>query len=82
MNIHSLAFVVWDVSPIIIDLGFFSIRWYSVLFALGFVFSYIILSHQFKNAGLEQKYLDKLTTYVVVATVIGSPGYLTSRSVV
>ncbi len=67
-----MTYIVWDVSPILIDLGFFAIRWYSVFFALGFVFSYFILSGQFKGAGLDPKHLDRLTTYVVLATVIGA----------
>lgn len=67
-----VTFIIWDVSPVFVDLGFFQIRWYSIFFALGFVLSYIILNRRFKKVGLEQKYLDKLTTYVVIATVIGA----------
>jgi len=59
-----VTFIIWDVSPVFVDLGFFQIRWYSIFFALGFVLSYIILNRRFKKVGLEQKYLDKLTTYV------------------
>ena len=66
------SYIIWDVSPIAVDLGFLQIRWYSLFFALGFVVSYILLNGRFKNAGLTQKHLDQLTGYVVLATVIGA----------
>ncbi len=66
------AYIIWDVSPIFIDLGFFQVRWYSLFFALGFVLSYMILNRQFKKAGLSQKLLDQLTGYVGLATIIGA----------
>jgi prolipoprotein diacylglyceryl transferase len=42
------------------------------LFAAGFVFSYLILNRYFKQVGLKEEYLDKLTVYMVVATIIGA----------
>ena len=67
-----LSFISWNPDPVIIDLGFYSLRWYSLLFALGFVVSYIILKDHFKKAGLGEEMLEKLTIYVVLATIIGA----------
>jgi prolipoprotein diacylglyceryl transferase len=67
-----INFIVWDVKPQIADLGFIELRWYSLLFLLGFVFSYIILSKVFKKEGLSIELLDKLTFYVVICTIIGA----------
>lgn len=67
-----LELIQWNPSPIIIDFGFYEVRWYSLLFALGFVLSYIILKGQFKKAALGENLLDKLTVYIVVATVLGA----------
>lgn len=67
-----MAYIHWNPSPEIVDLGFYELRWYSFLFALGFVLSYTILYAQFKETGFGEKLLDKLTVYIVAATVIGA----------
>jgi phosphatidylglycerol:prolipoprotein diacylglycerol transferase len=68
----SLNYVIWNVTPQIIDLGKFEIRYYSLLFALGFVIGYIILLKVFKKQGLTVELLDKLTIYMVISTIIGA----------
>lgn len=67
-----LNYITWDVKPQIIDLGSFEIRWYSLLFAAGFVLGYLILSKIFKREGLSIELLDKLTIYVVIGTIFGA----------
>ncbi|MBN2172754.1 MAG: prolipoprotein diacylglyceryl transferase [Bacteroidales bacterium] len=64
--------IVWNANPEIISLGSFAIRWYGVLFALGFVFGYIIMGRIFKKEKIQPKLLDTLTTYMVVGTVVGA----------
>jgi prolipoprotein diacylglyceryl transferase len=68
----SLNYVVWNATPQIIDFGKFEVRYYSLLFALGFVFGYIILLRIFKKQGLSVELLDKLTVYMVISTIIGA----------
>lgn len=68
----SLSYVIWNVTPQIIDLGRFEIRYYSLLFALGFVLGYIILLRIFKKQGYTVELLDKLTVYMVISTIIGA----------
>jgi len=67
-----LNFITWDVSPEIFDLGFVAPRWYGLLFASSFFFGYLIFQRFAKKEGLNSKFLDKLTTYMLVATVIGA----------
>lgn len=67
-----MAYIIWNPDDTIIDLGFYALRWYSVLFALGFVFSYIILRKYFKKENIAEEKLERLTVYVVLATVIGA----------
>jgi len=67
-----IASIVWDVKPQIADLGFMELRWYSLLFLLGFIIGYYILSKMFKKEGLSIELLDKLTFYVVISTIIGA----------
>ena len=64
--------IVWNVSPEIFSIGGFAIRWYGLLFALGFVLGYIIMGKIFKAENIPPKVLDTLTTYMVVGTVIGA----------
>lgn len=67
-----LNYIVWDPSPEIFSIGSFTIRWYSLLFALGFVFGYMIMKIMFKKENVPVKLLDKLATYMVIATIIGA----------
>ncbi|MCX2741115.1 prolipoprotein diacylglyceryl transferase [Pontibacter anaerobius] len=67
-----MTYIHWNPSPVIVDLGFYELRWYSFLFALGFVLSYTVLNVQFKETGFGVRLLDKLTGYIAAATVIGA----------
>lgn len=62
----------WTVSPEIVKLGPFSLRWYGLLFALAFVFGYIILSKVYKKEKKSLEDLEKLSIYVILGTVIGA----------
>ncbi len=66
------GYVIWNVNPQLVDFGKFEIRYYSLLFALGFVFGYIILLRIFKKQGHTVELLDKLTIYMVISTIIGA----------
>jgi phosphatidylglycerol:prolipoprotein diacylglycerol transferase len=67
-----IAYIDWNVRPQVFDLGFIEIRWYSLLFLLGFIMGYYILSKIFKKEGLSIELLDKLTFYMVICTIIGA----------
>jgi prolipoprotein diacylglyceryl transferase len=64
--------IVWDVSPEIFRIGSFAVRWYGLLFALSFLFGYLILQRIFIREGVPIKLLDELTTYMIVGTVVGA----------
>ncbi|MBG8552396.1 prolipoprotein diacylglyceryl transferase [Hymenobacter guriensis] len=67
-----LAFVTWDVSPIIAHLGPLTLRWYGVLFALGFVFGSFILTHIYKAERVSERWVDVITIYMIAGTVLGA----------
>jgi phosphatidylglycerol:prolipoprotein diacylglycerol transferase len=67
-----LQYIIWNIKPQLLDLGRFEIRYYSILFALAFVFGYIILLRVFKKEGYSVDLLDKLTIYMVISTIIGA----------
>ena len=64
--------IIWNPDLSLFEIGNFAIRWYSLLFAAGFVFSYMILKRYFKQENVPVEKLEKLTVYVVVATIIGA----------
>ncbi len=66
------SFIIWNARPQLIDFGNFEIRYYSLLFALGFVAGYLILARIFKKKGLNPDIIDKLTVYMVLSTIIGA----------
>jgi len=67
-----LSSITWNVNPEILPLGSLAIRWYGLLFALGFVLGYLIIGKMFKNEKLPEKMLDSITTYMVIGTVVGA----------
>jgi phosphatidylglycerol---prolipoprotein diacylglyceryl transferase len=66
------AYITWNANPEIFRFGTFAVRWYGVLFALGFFIGYFIMQRFFRKEGVPLKLLDQLTTYMVVSTIIGA----------
>jgi prolipoprotein diacylglyceryl transferase len=66
------GFITWDVSKIIFTLGSFQLRWYGLLFGLGFVAAYLVLKRIFTKEGTKIELLDALTMYIALATIIGA----------
>ena len=68
---YLLNYVVWDPNPAVFA-GFERLRWYSLLFALGFIISQQFMIYFFKKEGQNPELVDKLTVYMVLATIIGA----------
>jgi len=67
-----LNYIIWNGSPELFSIGSFSLRWYGLLFALGFLISQQILYYIYKKEGKPEKDVDTLTIYMIVATIIGA----------
>ena len=74
-----LNYIIWNIRPEIFILpdnfpliGGFSVRWYGLLFAFGFIFGYLILQKMFKKEGVPIKVLDDLSTYMIIFTIVGA----------
>jgi len=67
-----LASINWNVDPEIFRVGRFAIRYYGVLWALSFYLGYLIFERFVKKEGLPEGFLDSLTIYMVVGTVLGA----------
>lgn len=68
----TLAQIVWDVSPTIFKIGSFELRWYGLLFALGFVIGYQIIAWAFKIEKKDSKDLDALLLTMILSIVLGA----------
>jgi phosphatidylglycerol---prolipoprotein diacylglyceryl transferase len=67
-----LNFIIWNGSPEIFSFGSFSLRWYGLFFALGFLISQQFMYYFYKQEGKPEKDVDTLTIYMVIATIIGA----------
>lgn len=67
-----LQYIHWNPSPEIFSLGPISVRWYGLLFATGFLCGYFILKKIFTKEQVPLTVLDKLMTFLFVATVLGA----------
>ena len=69
---HILNYIIWNGSPELISIGPITLRWYGLLFAMGFLISQQILYYMFKAEGKPQRDVDTLTIYMVIATIVGA----------
>lgn len=70
--IQNLQFIIWNANPELLNWGLLNLRWYGLLFALGFILSQQMLYriHKIENKPVND--VDTLTIYMVVATIIGA----------
>ncbi len=66
------ASIVWDVSPELFSLGHIHVRWYGLMFAIGFWIGTEIIARMFKHEGAPERWVGTLLIYVVIATIVGA----------
>lgn len=67
-----LSFIHWNVNPEIFSLGPIHVRWYGLLFAVGFLFGYNHGEKMFKHENINPQWLESLFIYLIVATIVGA----------
>lgn len=76
-----LGYIHWNIHPEIFNAEFtlpllgeinLAVRYYGVLFAMGFVLGYYIMLRFFRKENLDIKLLDQLATYMIIATILGA----------
>ncbi|RYJ41880.1 prolipoprotein diacylglyceryl transferase [Flavobacterium beibuense] len=67
---HALSFV-WNPHEGI-DLGFFLLRYYSLMWVVAFGLGFFVMKKIFEREGESMEKLDKLFIYTIVATMIGA----------
>lgn len=66
-----LDFITWTFSPEIISSPV-TVRWYGLMFAIGFWIGYEIVWRMFRHEGAPEKWVGSLFIYVAVATFLGA----------
>ena len=66
-----LNYIIWDANPVIID-SFVTVRWYGLMFAIGFWIGFNIVAKMFKHEGAPEKWMGILLIWVGLGTVVGA----------
>ena len=64
--------ITWNINPEIFSIGNYGPRWYGLMFALAFLFGYLIFKQYLRSDKLTAEMLDELLIYSAIATVIGA----------
>jgi prolipoprotein diacylglyceryl transferase len=67
-----LAYVHWNIDPEIFKIGPIAVRYYGLMWALAFYLGYVVFNKFIKREGLGEEFLDALTVYMVIGTVVGA----------
>ncbi|MDC0635233.1 prolipoprotein diacylglyceryl transferase [Flavobacteriaceae bacterium] len=68
----SLDYFLWEPNTFIFEWNNLKLRWYSLLFALGFILGRVIIFYIYKKEGNFNKLLDIQLIYMFVGTALGS----------
>lgn len=83
-----LSEITWTADPAIFTIGSKEIRWYSLMFIIGFGIGYKIVERMWKRENINPKWIDPLLYYTLAGTVVGArlghclfydPGYYLSH---
>lgn len=69
---NMLSFIHWNMNPDLFSIGPLTVRWYGLMFALSFIVGYSIVERMFKRENQNEKWLDSLLMYIVIATIVGA----------
>lgn len=64
--------IVWNVDPVLFELGPIQIRYYSLLFVAGFPFGYWLFTKFYKREGIDVNLLEPLLYALLIGTIVGA----------
>ncbi len=67
-----LAYIHWSVNPELFHLGPLAVRWYGVLFALGFFCGFYIVQWMYRVEHKNENNLNSLLIYMVLGALVGA----------
>jgi len=69
---NTILQIYWNTNPEIFRIGGFALRYYSIMFILAFVCSYILLAKIFLKENKDIALLNHLTLYIFLGTLLGA----------
>jgi phosphatidylglycerol:prolipoprotein diacylglycerol transferase len=62
------------IDPVIIRIGPFAVRWYGVMYLLGFTASFLLVRYQIRKKGLHfaKDFVDSLYSYLILGLLLGA----------
>ena len=67
-----LLVVNWNIDPVILHIGGFQLRWYSVLFVSGFILGWYIMRSFFRREKINTDLLDPMLYMLLICTIVGA----------
>ena len=64
--------ITWTADPVIFSIGQREIRWYALMFVIGFAIGYKIVERMWKREDINPKWIDPLLYYTLIGTVVGA----------
>ncbi|MFA6024576.1 MAG: prolipoprotein diacylglyceryl transferase [Candidatus Gracilibacteria bacterium] len=64
--------MIWNIDPVLVDLGPLEIRYYGVFFALGLFLAYSLIRFMAKKKGLSLDIVENLTVVLLVGLIVGA----------
>ena len=62
-------------NPILLDLGFIQIRWYSVLILIAFIIGYFLVMNRCKKKGINTTQISDMCFYLIIICILGARIY-------
>lgn len=66
------ASIVWDVNPVMFHLGSHEIRWYGLMWGIGFILAFEMVSRLFRREKYPENWADQLFVYSIVSVIVGA----------
>ena len=70
--IAAFGLIHWNCDPILLSIGDFGIRYYSLCWVAGFILGYLVLRQAFKKSRMDLSLLEPLFIYVLLGALIGA----------
>lgn len=67
-----LGAITWNADPVLFHLGPLAVRWYGLMFAVGFLIGYKIVERMFRHEGAPERWLGVLLIWLALGTVVGA----------
>lgn len=67
-----LNYIVWDPNPEIFSIGSWEMRWYGLLWAVGFLIGQQVMFYIYRKEDKPERDVEALTIIMVVATILGA----------